>query len=532
MKQSVMRRFIILLPIVALFMFLPQPSRGNAECAVAAEPQDSTAMNLLGAKLEEYVKTMAHMSIADQEAESDFLISTCRDSLTRQYVALWLYRHFRESKVMGVEAVAVHIVDKWFIPGEVKMSSDIEMMDARIFADFNRESLVGKPAPRLILRDRSGNPAPLFPESPSRRPSVLFFYDTGCPNCLAQTILLRNLMQEENPDVDFSAVFVGTDSLSWDSYVEERFRITAPDVRLRHLWDPGMDSDFQRKYGVLKTPAMFLVDADGIIRGRKLDAGSLMTMLRALLEEDEYQYGGPDSDAFFRELFGTLQEGFSVADVTGLIDIVAGRSADEPGIYRQMTGDLLHYLSYQRDGRYKEGCKYLIDNHIFPRREVWRRENDSLMVLSFAHVMDDILSRAMPGSLMPEIKVKGVMCRGGVPDSALELPDGSSGRRQSGKESLRNIRTLKAGTYVLFYSRSCSDCRENLVAADSLMRKDRKMRFFIVDMTSAGPDEDGSGLFDAFDLSSLPYAVQVGKNGLVSARYIDFRRLDSVSRNP
>ena len=97
--------------------------------------------------------------------------------------------------------------------------------------------------------------------------------------------------------------------------------------------------------------------------------------------------------------------------------------------------------------------------------------------------MDDILSRAEPGSLMPEIKVKGVMCRGGIPDSALELTDGSSRRRQAGKESLRNLQALKAGTYVLFYSRSCSDCRENLVAADSLMRKDRRMRIFIVDMT-------------------------------------------------
>ena len=115
---------------------------------------------------------------------------------------------------MGVEAVAVHLVDRGFIPGEVKMSSDIELMDARIFADFNRESLVGKAAPRLILRDRSGDPAHLFPETPSRRPSVLFFYDTGCPNCLAQSILLRNLLQEENPDVDFTAVFVGTDSLA------------------------------------------------------------------------------------------------------------------------------------------------------------------------------------------------------------------------------------------------------------------------------------------------------------------------------
>ena len=64
------------------------------------------------------------------------------------------------------------------------------------------------------------------------------------------------------------------------------------------------------------------------------------------------------------------------------------------------------------------------------------------------------------------------------------------------------------------------------------MRADKKMRVFLVDMTTREPDEDESGLFDAFDLSSLPYVVRVGKDGRVSERYLDFRRLDPVSRNP
>ena len=63
---------------------------------------------------------------------------------------------------MGVEAVAVHIVDKWFTSGNARPESDIELMNARIFADFNRASLVGMPAPGLTLKNRAGEDVDLF----------------------------------------------------------------------------------------------------------------------------------------------------------------------------------------------------------------------------------------------------------------------------------------------------------------------------------------------------------------------------------
>ena len=46
-------------------------------------------------------------------------------------------------------------------------------------------------------------------------------------------------------------------------------------VSVTNLWDPSLNSDFQRKYGVLKTPQMFLIGKDGVILGRKLDVPAL-----------------------------------------------------------------------------------------------------------------------------------------------------------------------------------------------------------------------------------------------------------------
>ncbi len=58
----------------------------------AYAPADSSALNALGRKLDEYIGAILPLPVSEQEEECDFLISSCRDSLTRQYVALRLWR--------------------------------------------------------------------------------------------------------------------------------------------------------------------------------------------------------------------------------------------------------------------------------------------------------------------------------------------------------------------------------------------------------------------------------------------------------
>ena len=47
----------------------------------------------LGAKLEEYFTALSGEPAAVQNAECDFLISSCQDSLVREYVARKIYSH-------------------------------------------------------------------------------------------------------------------------------------------------------------------------------------------------------------------------------------------------------------------------------------------------------------------------------------------------------------------------------------------------------------------------------------------------------
>lgn len=136
---------------------------------------DSLALASVGKKLVEYVGAIEPLDLVAQKEECDFLISSCRDTVTRQYVASWLYRHYQSSHLMGIESVALHIADSWFFTGKVSAMSDADLMDMRIWAEFNRQSMVGESAPELELFEPEGKKVRVFGEKSSPRYSVIYF---------------------------------------------------------------------------------------------------------------------------------------------------------------------------------------------------------------------------------------------------------------------------------------------------------------------------------------------------------------------
>jgi hypothetical protein len=89
-----------------------------------AQELDSLTQKALSEKLSEYYLAMEREGTDVQKQECDFLIDAATDSLVRQYVALDIYDHYMNSPVMGSEAVAIHVLDNWFMTGKVKMKSE------------------------------------------------------------------------------------------------------------------------------------------------------------------------------------------------------------------------------------------------------------------------------------------------------------------------------------------------------------------------------------------------------------------------
>ena len=469
---------------------------------------DSTVLDALTVKLHEYFEAMKHDPLDAQKAECDFLIESTSDSLIRSHIARTIYDYYIDNPVMGVEAVALHVYDRWFQPGLVKLS-DMELMAARIFAEFNRQSMIGSKAPELMMESSEGDFVELFTTTDSQTGfRVIYFYDTSCSNCRIQSVLLSNLLTTESFPIEFYAIYTGDSRGEWMKYIYQRFNIPSTSARIVHLWDPELNTDFQRKYGVIQTPRMFLIAPDGTIKGRGLDALALSQMLHQIFDQVDLQYGSEESENLFDSIFsgGTP----SVQDVKDVADQIASSTLPKGDtlMFRQMAGDYLYYLSTRSGEGIKEGLNYLVDTYILSGNKAWASADDSLKIVGFAQIMDDLLGKAAPGSRIADVKVPGLKV-----DRKGERPYARSLRKLRGE---RNI--------VIFYTEGCHICDAEKQAARDLMAEhaSQKTRILMVNVDEIMRDNPvlASRLFDSFDLSSLPYIIETDRKGVIKRRYI------------
>ena len=481
----------------------------------SAQQLDSAKRVLLDEKLAEYTAAIEREGVQAQKEECDFLIGSSTDSLVRQYVALRLYDHYMSSKVMGAEAVAIHIFDTWFLPGKVSMGDDMDLMTARVYAEFNRQSQIGMQAPELTMEAMGGDIVTLFPsgDNVKDRHSVLFFYDTDCAKCKMESILLSHLLEEEDYPIDFYAIYTGDNRESWEAYVAERFDFPTGRTKVTHLWDPTLDSDFQRKYGILQTPRMYLIRPDQVIKGRGLDTYALAMMLNEILAHPDLDYGNPQMDPLFDNLLAHSTE----TGVKAAADYLAQSQlhAGDTTMCRQLLGDFLYYLAPKTGQAMKEGTKYLINEYILGRNDIWNTADDSLKVVGFAEIMNDLLSKSMPGSRIADIKVPGELLTAA----------------KSAKKTM-NLRKLKGeSNIIIFHTNGCNICAAEIAAARNIIsqldrKQKNKIKVFLVNVDDimASDPALASKLFDSFDLSSLPFIISTDKKGIIDSRYVTLRK--------
>ena len=462
----------------------------------AAAQIDSTKLRELDSRLEQYFSILEAEPVEVKNRECDALIEAASDSSLRSKIALKIYKHYLNSALMGDEAVAIHLTDKWFSSGKVSMGSAQALLDAKLFAEFNRKSLIGMKAPQVTLTDPSGAHV-TFPvilsEAKDLRPrfSILYFYDTDCAKCKLESATLRSMLDDKEYPVDVVAVYVGREADSWQKWRESTFVLKRGGARVIHLWDPDGKSGYQLDYGVTVTPRMFLIDPSGVIIGRGLDTIALDTLLQSCLAANDYEYGSKESADLFDKLFSTYGQTVSPADVTEVASLLENRtlSRGDTLSFKHLEGDLLYYLSSKRGEGFKEGTSLFINDYILSRPQIWNSAEDSLKVVGLASLSDRLLKKAPVGAVIPKTPIKGW-------------------------NKLR-----RKGGFFFFSSRGCPVCAAESAAADYL-----HVAYLKIDMDGlmAESPELSRRLLDFFDLSALPFIIQTGKRGVIKRRYVSF----------
>ncbi len=513
-------------------------------------------LDSLGRLLNEYTRALDEYGATYKSAECDDIISYCRDEKTRNFAARHLFQHYMDSPLMGDEAVAIHLYDRWNIP----FASEDEAFSAKIFVDANRQSLLGMPAPALQLYDKDDNEVTLFGApragiAADGRLRVLYFYATDCSVCKLYSKQLEVLLSRCIQPVDLIAVYAGKDRESWETYVRERLSWTDEKVRIFNLWDAEGKGTFVTRYGVLSTPRLFLIDTDGTIIGRRLDPDALRMLFELMEQDNQYAYGDEHSRKLFEGLLPV--DDLTIPAINEMMNLIQRISQDKgnPTVYRHMTGDLLYYLNSHEDEKSIEVCDWFINEYILSDKITWKGENDSLSVLHLAEFLRGLHSKAALGTPVPAVRayveelvaVTKKPAKAGKTASGVESSDAPATKiGLKGKYRLDALKKRcafkKREMLLVFYDPACSDCQEQLAKARELANgalsvagSGQSVSPLVGGSTSSGvpvvilinvedntarlSEKERQALLDAFDLSSLPYLLRLAPDGTITRRY-------------
>lgn len=491
------------LALALLLLLLSLPGRASGQAP------DSLQLALLDRRLEEFFAALETEPVAVKNAEADYLIGSCTTDRIRDHVAVRIYDRYIRSRRMGDEGVAVHLADTWFSTGKAHFHNEIDEMNARIYAEFNRASLLGERAPDLHALGPDGGTVDI-PGTSAGRVTVLYLYDTDCAKCTLETLRLRQAFAENDFPVDFIAFYTGSDGGAWERYRTERLGFAAPSMRLIHAWDPDFDTDFQRKYGVLQTPRLFLLDRDGIIIGRGLDTPALLQLLKARFPRIEY--GSEASVRLYDEVFGALEPDVTETDVRSVGERITAMTMEKGDtlLYKQMAGDLLCYLSGKRGEGYKSGAVWAADSLVLSRPQCWTTQEDSLQVLALAELVRDLAALAPVGSLIPDIRTRGT----------LVTAKGAKTVRRSLRKTGGNP------SYILFFTQGCELCRAEKAAVPAVLEAQPGARVFEIDVDRLTEEEPALAqrLLQTFDLSALPFIIQTDRKGRILRKYLTLQQ--------
>lgn len=462
--------------------------------------------------------------------KADGFIMTGKSDEEIAQIAYYIYRYYRESRIMGYDEIAIYVADNYFLNGKYKLPDEETRLEMRLFADANRRSLIGMRAPVLTMQDPAGNDVS-FPEG-EQDYYILYFYDDECPGCQRMTPTLMQYLSRSDEDINFTVYMVYTqdDRERWMDYVAKVVHpFDLPDnVSLFNLWDPEMSSDFLTAYGVISTPKLFLVDRNGVIIGRELTP----TALSQVVELNESQMTA--TEELFEQIFLPMANTADTTEIVETIDMFFEDSKDNPDFFHEIFYELYQYLKSSPSYTLQQGAAYLANKYIAGMPELWETVEFTDKGVSHGSVI-----RADYRSVKEFIDQTALAVlmfyRNPLDKKATDL---TLRTLKNKKQSIYDLRARY--TVLYFYDMNCALCSAVSDAIDKIQRrydasdvcvaaiytgKDNKWKRYVKESDRAWIDlwdrKRESGMFDKYDLMDVPAIYLLDENKVTLAKDIN-----------
>ena len=196
--------------------------------------------------------------------EIDRIIKKCSSNYkVFQFIAVYLFNHFRESQVMGHDAVMVKLADDIYLSGKADWVSKEFKDDLRKQIDLIRPTLIGKKAHDLVMNSYKDVFVSLY--DVEKDFTILYFWEPDCGHCIESTPKLKAYYEKaKNEGIEVFAICTTAEKEKWSKYIQTN------NLTWINGWDPQRTTRFDLYYNIQSTPMIYILDKNKKIIAKKL----------------------------------------------------------------------------------------------------------------------------------------------------------------------------------------------------------------------------------------------------------------------
>jgi len=235
---------------------------------------------LYDGKLEEYINKLTYPAPDSMEKEADMLLSKTKGTKDLfHYTLYWLTRNVETSKIMGMDEVFVYLVENYYMKGDAFWLKSDELAKYVDRAQKIAPNVIGNLAPEIKVQNIMTKEQVSLLDTKAKY-TLLVFYASDCGHCQHEIPILDSAY---NAILKSKGVKVLTIATKGDEKAITDFIKKDSITDWINTWDPEETGNkaggWRDKYDVYSTPTIYLLDEKKIIRGKRVDASNIVTII-------------------------------------------------------------------------------------------------------------------------------------------------------------------------------------------------------------------------------------------------------------
>ncbi|MEC7646467.1 MAG: DUF5106 domain-containing protein [Bacteroidota bacterium] len=242
-------------------------------------------------KMDQYLEKLTAKHPDSIIISADILIDKSRaNDKIFEYVVSYITSTYERSKIMGMDAVFVHMVENYYITNQCNWVDSTELIKIADRAQKIAPNLIGRKASefhdaygRPFMKDTLGIIHTL--NEINAKYTVLVFFGPTCGHCKKEIPKIKHNVDSlitVGHDIKTFAVATEFDKKEWKKFINDQKTgdwINVADINHDEEGNPVASSDWRDKYDIYSTPVIYLLDKEKKIIAKRISHTQLVEII-------------------------------------------------------------------------------------------------------------------------------------------------------------------------------------------------------------------------------------------------------------